>query len=160
MAAKLIDIIYNKLLTKIVIVIGFVMLLTILLQIFARTFLTQPFSWTEELARLSFVWFCLLGGVITFTKRMHLGIEYFYQKFNGSFKKSIDYVIYILIAFFGAILFYYGTNLVINGWDQLTPVLRISRSYFYLSMPITGGLFFIYSVYEISLFFRKGHLEK
>ncbi|MBU8907684.1 TRAP transporter small permease [Desertibacillus haloalkaliphilus] len=159
MAEKLVDVIYNKVLANIVIIIGFIMVLTILLQIFARAFLTQPFAWTEELARLAFVWFCLLGGVITFTKKMHLGVEYFYMKFNPSFKKITNYLIYILISFFGGVLLYYGIHLVVNGWGQLSPVLRISRSYFYLPMPIAGGLFFVYSLYQLLNLIRKGELQ-
>lgn len=155
MADKLIDILYNKVLGTVVIVIGFVMVSTILLQIFTRTFLPMSLSWTEELARLSFVWFCLLGSVITFTQKMHLGVEYFYQKFNLTFKKITDCLIYIIIALFAAILFYYGILLVLNGWNQLTPVLRISRSYFYMPVPITGALFFIYSLYTLSVILNK-----
>ncbi|RSL32117.1 TRAP transporter small permease [Salibacterium salarium] len=160
MIDKTIDMIYNKVLAKIVILIGFVMILTILLQISARSFLPQSFSWTEELARLSFVWFCLLGSVMTLTNKMHLGVEYFYEKFNITLKKMTDCFIFLFIAFFGAILCYYGFLLVLNGWDQLTPVLRIPRSYFYMPMPIIGGLFFIYSLYQLSLSLRKNQSEK
>ncbi|WP_026699670.1 TRAP transporter small permease [Salibacterium aidingense] len=160
MGDKIINFIYNRLLANVVILIGFVMVLNILFQIFARTFLTQSFPWTEEFARLSFIWFCLLGSVITLTRRMHLGVEYFYRMLKCLSKIIIDCVIHVIVLFFGAVLCYYGVLLVLNAMDQISPILRIPMAYFYMPMPLTGGFFFLYTLHQLWSLFRKNHSEE
>ena len=60
--------------------IGVAMVLCILLQILTRLFLRVPFTWTDELARGTFVWYCFLGSVLATRQYAHLGIDYFRSK--------------------------------------------------------------------------------
>ncbi|MFC0471319.1 TRAP transporter small permease [Halalkalibacter kiskunsagensis] len=150
----IIKIIYDVLLDKVVKVLGITLVLVILLQIGGRYLLTLPFSWTEELARFLFIWFAFLGSVITLRSKMHLGIEFFYQKLKPKSKRSVDIFIQLVILFFGVLIAKYGFQLVELGEISKSPVLRWPMSYFYLSIPITGILFAIYSFYSLLTLFK------
>lgn len=150
---KFIHILYDNILANIVKVIGIVMILAVLLQIAARYLMSHPFSWTEELSRFSFIWFCFLGSVVTYTKNLHLGIDFLYRKFSSKGRMVLDLIINVLIFIFGFVLVKYGITLLGMTSFQQSPVLRIPMSYIYASLPVTGVLFLIFTVYRVKLLF-------
>ncbi|WP_058484935.1 TRAP transporter small permease [Defluviitalea phaphyphila] len=155
---KIIHILYDIIIENVIKVIGIIMVLTILLQIFSRTFMKVPFAWTEELSRITFMWFCFLGSSIAMKKKAHLGIDYFANKFSKTAKFINEIIIYILIGCFGFALAFYGIQVTKIMHKQLASVLRIPMSYFYAVIPITGILFLILAVYFlIEMFKSKSH---
>ena len=71
---KFIHILFDVIIGFIVKIIGFVMIGAVLLQIAFR-YLPISGMCTDELGRLSFIWFGMLAMAITFIKGMHLSID-------------------------------------------------------------------------------------
>ena len=69
---KLIDFLFDTVLAAVLKIVGIILTLTILLQIFSRFIMIHPFSWTEELSRFAFIWFCFLGAAYTLRLKLHL----------------------------------------------------------------------------------------
>jgi TRAP-type transport system small permease protein len=155
MVKKIIFFIYDVFLLYIVKLLGFILVFTVLLQIASRFIMTTPLSWTEELARFVFIWFSLLGSVVAFTKGQHLGIDIIYRKIKITRRKLLDICIYLLIIGFSFIMLKYGWQLVKITGVQRSPIMRICMSYMYISLPITGLLFFIFSFYQIIHLFKE-----
>jgi TRAP-type C4-dicarboxylate transport system permease small subunit len=143
---KFVHILYNVIMAKFVKVLGIVMVLSVLLQIAMRYTPTNPFMWTEELARLTFVWFCFMGATVGLVNKMHLSVDYLYTKVNERFKKILNYITWTLIIVFSGIITYYGILLVQMTYMQESPVMGLPLSFFYASVPVAGGLFIIYSL--------------
>ncbi|HOV39057.1 MAG TPA: TRAP transporter small permease [Spirochaetales bacterium] len=137
-------------------IIGIVLTITILLQVFSRFIMIHPFTWTEELSRFAFIWFCFLGSVYALRRKLHLGIDYFYRKFSSRTRKVADIFINALILFFGYILVHFGYIMIGLTSMQLSTILRIPMSYMYAVLPITGFLFFLIGLYELINLFKKG----
>lgn len=153
---KFIDILYEKIVGNLIKLIGIVMTLTILLQIFARAFMKVPYSWTEELSRITFMWFCFLGSSIALKYKGHLGIDYFVNKLSEKYRFINQIIINIIIGCFGIFLTYYGVLMAIVMNKQVSSVMRIPMSYFYAVIPVTGFLFLILSLYfQIELINKK-----
>lgn len=155
---KFIDILYEKIVGNLIKVIGIVMAVTILVQIFSRAFMKAPFSWTEELSRISFMWFCFLGSGLAMKKKAHLGIDYFVNKFSKKFNTINQITVNILIGFFGFMMSFYGLNITKIMHKQASSVMRIPMSYFYAVIPITGMLFLILAIYNLIPNNKKGEL--
>lgn len=153
---KFIHILYDVIVSNLVKVMGIIMALTILLQIFSRAFMKVPFSWTEELSRITFMWFCFLGSGIAMRKKAHLGIDYFVSKLGKKAKFANELIIYVLIGCFGFVLSYYGMQITKIMHKQVSSVMRIPMSYFYAVLPLTGVLFLVLAVF----FFYKTLKEK
>lgn len=141
---RFIDVLFNTVVTGFVKILGIVMVLSILVQILMRYLPSNPFMWTEELARLTFVWFCFMSATIVLTKGMHLGIDYFYNKVSVRAKTLLTLFTWTLIMIFSGIITYYGSKLVGMTHIQQSPFLSLPLSYFYASVPVAGGLFLIY----------------
>jgi TRAP-type C4-dicarboxylate transport system permease small subunit len=146
---RVIYIVFDKILSFFIKVIGTILSLTIILQIFSRIIMIHPFTWTEELSRFSFIWFCFLGSAYALHKKLHMGIDYFYRQYRPEKQRKIEIFVQLIILLFGALLIYYGIVLVQLTSIQLSTILRIPMSYMFSVLPITGTFFCLASVNQI-----------
>jgi TRAP-type transport system small permease protein len=153
---RIIVFLFDKVLATFLKVTGMVLVFSILLQIFSRIAMTHPFSWTEELSRFAFVWFCFLGSAYTLRMKLHLGIDYLYQKFGQRMRRVLDFIIQGLILFFGGLMLYTGLLMVKVTAIQRSPILRLPMSYIYVVLPICGFYIVVFSIYQLSLLARPG----
>ena len=147
--AKFIHLLYDKAVFTLVWVIGLTMSVCILLQIFGRSFFKVPFSWTDELARFTFIWFCLMGSVLTLRNKLHLGIDYFESLMSEKAKFYNRIFVYALIVAFGLLLGVLGIQLLGIVGRQLTPVMRIPMATVYFALPLAGFLFVILGLWQL-----------
>ncbi|QEN06851.1 TRAP transporter small permease [Oceanispirochaeta crateris] len=152
---KFIDILYEKIVGNLIKVIGLIMTLSILIQIFSRAFMKVPFSWTEELSRIMFMWFCFLGSGLALKKKAHLGIDFFVNKYGQNFKYVNQIIINLLVGFFGFFMAFYGFKIARVMHKQVSSVMRIPMSYYYAVIPVTGILLLILSIYYLIQNFKK-----
>lgn len=151
------DIVVNNV-TK---VVGICMLCVICLQIFARMFMTIPFSWTEELSRFTFIWYCFLGCAVTLRAKEHLGLDYFYKKFKPGFAHVVNICIQLLTFAFGALCTFPGIKLLPITGRRLSPVMRVPMSYIYVCLPVMGVLFMLIAAETlIELLKKRGGKEE
>ena len=121
-------------------IVGIVMVLAILLQLFSRLLLKVPFTWTDEMSRGAFVWYCFMGAAIAMRQYAHLGIDYFRSKLSGSGQWLSDLVVAFSVIVFGFLVAYLGWRLLGIVGRQKTPIMRISMQWFYLAVPLSGAL--------------------
>lgn len=146
---KCIHILYDYIVEYVVRIIGIVLLVTVLMQIFTRVFFRVPFTWTDELARFAFIWYCFLGSVLTMYRKMHLGIDYFENKMKPRARYYNRIFVFAMQIFFSIFLAYYGFKLLGIVGTQKSPIMRVYMKYIYLVLPITGILYLILGVHEL-----------
>jgi len=146
---QLLDVLFDRIITNIVKLLCAVLVVVVLLQIFSRTFMPQTYSWTEEISRLTFVWFCMLSTTLTLKKKLHIGVDFLYMKTNLVVRRILDLLINGLIVLFGGILVVCGILLLDVVSDQYTEILRWPAAVYYSSVPIAGALFVLFSSYRI-----------
>lgn len=127
-------------------VLGIVMVLSIVLQITGRYVSMLSFAWTEELARLTFIWFCFIGIAIAYDYKIHMSIDYFCLKLNKKLQKLIYLFCTVLIFIFSLIITYYGTIMTAMVKVQISPMLNLPFSWFYAAVPVGFGLIAIFSI--------------
>lgn len=146
MLRKRVDQIYTFILGKLIIVAGIVMVCSIAIQILTRYIPGFSITWTDELARFSFVWYGFLGAGLAVTKGAHLGIDYFYNKSRGWVRKAFDIIVALSMLSFSGITLYSGIKLLKVVSRQMSSVMGISLKYFYGTVPICALLILIYSI--------------
>lgn len=94
-----------------------------ILQIFARTFLETPLTWTEELSRLLLVWMTFIGAAVVTYDGTHLKVDTFLIRLPPRVRPVVDQLnVIVALAFLATVM-----------WFSL-PILRLS------SFGTTGAL--------------------
>jgi TRAP-type C4-dicarboxylate transport system permease small subunit len=132
----------------VILVTGF-LVIVVVWGVFTRYVLGHQSPWTEELARMLLIWVSLLGASIGFIRSSHLGVDYFVGKLNQRWQVLGQLVVYLLIAFFAAVVLIYGgyrlvSSVLLNG--QPSAALNIQWGYVYLVVPISGVFIVIFSI--------------
>ena len=144
----LIDIMIDRILGAVLKVIGTVLVLDVVLQIAAR-YLPFEVSWTDEIARLLFVWFSMLSMALTYAKNQHLCIDYLYLKCNIKSQIVFDYISIILVLITSLIFTYTGIQVVGVISRQKSSILHMSMSYFYAAVPVGFAIVALFNIFTL-----------
>ena len=146
MMRKKVDKFYTLVIGKIVMAVGAVMVLAIAVQIATRYIPGFSITWTDELARLMFVWYGFLGAALAVPKGVHLGIDFFYRKSRGWLRKCFDGVVVTCMLIFSGTVLYSGATLLKVVSRQNSSVLGVPLTYFYGTVPVCALLILIYTI--------------
>jgi TRAP-type C4-dicarboxylate transport system permease small subunit len=143
---KVIHVIFDVFFGWIIKVLGIVMIIDVLLQIAFRYLPTTGTTWTEELGRLLFMWFCMLSTALTYVKGQHLAIDFFYLKWSKTTRTICDFISLIAVLSFSGIVSVFGYKLLELVAKQHSPVMRLSFFWFYLAVPVGCSLIAIFTI--------------
>ena len=148
--------IYREILTYIGILglVGFIV--SVLIQVIARTFLPTAPNWTEEAARYLFIFMVAFAGNAAVISDEYVGVEMLTEMFPAAVQKVIKIVIAAGLCAFSAFIF---INCVVGpqGLLAVTPpamvstALRLPMKYVYVSVAILFGLYIISFLMKIYL---------
>jgi TRAP-type C4-dicarboxylate transport system permease small subunit len=142
----------DALLEKTLVVIMSAMVINVLWQVFSRYILTNPSSFTDELARYLMIWVGVLGAAYVAGKGNHVAITYFSEKMSPPNLKKIQVFINLTILVFAALgMFIGGVRLVYITLvlEQLSPALKIPLGIVYSVIPISGILIIFYKILDL-----------
>jgi tripartite ATP-independent transporter DctM subunit len=121
----------------------------VLAQVVSRYVFNNPFDWTEEMARLLFVWIVLLGTFLALKTKRHVAVETFLHRFFGAEARSyISATAECLVLYYCAYLTYMGAVLTWKTVED-TPVLLISFSYIYAAIVVSGTMMVLYMLIRL-----------
>jgi TRAP-type C4-dicarboxylate transport system permease small subunit len=115
-------------------------------KVVSRYVLTSPIAWTEELATMLFAWLVFIGASVALKKNEHFAIDVVVKLLPTSMGKYSLRARHFAVAAFCLLLIGYGTRLAVLSWRVPTPMLEISRGWFYLSVPFGGLLMLVRTV--------------
>lgn len=130
----------NELLEIFVGLILFVMLFSIILQVFARYFFHSSFSWPEEVAMYLMAWLTFIGGSVATYRWQHISVDIVSSLFKGKIAIIVHLVTAVIFSILALFLLVSGTNLVSVSWNVITDALHIPLAYIRASMPIGGAV--------------------
>jgi TRAP-type C4-dicarboxylate transport system permease small subunit len=81
-----------------------IMIILVFLNVVMRYILSSGFAWSEEIARLCFIYLVYLGVVGAFRDNRHLGVDTLLDKFPETPKKVVYFVIQGIIIWMAAVL--------------------------------------------------------
>ncbi len=119
-------------------------------QVFTRFVLGSPSTVSEEFLRFSLIWLTMLGAGYVYGQKRHLAIVFIARKFPKKSQFVINLIVELFAILFSVlILIMGGITALQNAAGQVSPSLRLPMEYLYLSLPVGGVLFLIYSLIGI-----------
>lgn len=106
----------------------------LILQIVARQIFDTPLIWSEELARLIFVYVGLLGISIAIRKQQHVLVDFIFNILPPTIKKWVFSATQIIIFICLLLFLYYGIVLVQRASFEIVS-LGISMKWLYTALP-------------------------
>ena len=147
----------DSVLEKILVIIMSAMVINVLWQVFSRYILTNPSSFTDELARYLMIWVGVLGAAYVAGKGNHVAITYFSEKFSPNnlirVKVAINFII-LGFAFFGMLVGGLRLVYITMVLEQLSPSLKIPLGIVYAVIPLSGILIIYYKILDLK---NRGH---
>jgi C4-dicarboxylate transporter DctM subunit len=108
--------------------------------VISRYVFNSSLYWSEEMARILFIWISFLGAVLGLRYKAHVNVGSFMRRFSPGTQTGVFAVVSFLI-------FYYLLYLIRVGFDvakvtsgTLTPALQISYNFIHIIVPIAAGL--------------------
>jgi len=130
--------------------------LIVLVSVIYRYILHSPFAWTEQAARILFIWNTFLAAAVLYRKNMHIALDFFLKKLPVAVKSKVSFLNEIIMLPIIIVLFVYGIDLTILSLNQTFGALSISPSTFYAAAPVFSVLTFIYWIEKNVLkYFRR-----
>ena len=142
----------DSVLEKILVIIMSSMVINVLWQVFSRYILTNPSSFTDELARYLMIWVGVLGAAYVAGKGNHVAITYFSEKFSPNNLKRVKFAINLIIlgfAFFGMLVGGLRLVYITMVLEQLSPSLKIPLGIVYAVIPLSGILIIYYKILDL-----------
>lgn len=128
-------------------------------QVVSRFVLSNPSSFSEELARFLLIWIGFLGAAYAYRRHAHLGLDILTSQLQGAKKvlaeKFADLVSFLFAA---VIMVYAGTKIMALTIElnQVSAALQIKIGYVYSVIPLSGLLICLFAL-ERLIYGRPAH---
>ncbi len=122
---------------------AFLLAVTVVLsfvQVVARYVLHVSTPWTEEVARLVFVWAVFLGAAAGVKRNIHTRVDLIFNRLPPGAAEWVLTGIDGLLAALSAVMVIYGSQLVLSTRADFSTSLGYPRNLFYLPVPVGGAL--------------------
>jgi TRAP-type C4-dicarboxylate transport system permease small subunit len=124
----------------------------IFLQVLLRYVFNAPLIWTEPLARISFVWLCLIATSMVVRKFEDITIDIFFKKFPNKLKFFCEILTWSITGIFGIFVIIYGIKYSVMTKSMIIFGVGISAAIAHSSIPVG---FFLVLLYIIEIIFNR-----
>ena len=115
-----------------------VLVFPVALQIFSRfTDLLPHYIWTEEMARLLFVWMIMIGAMLGIREGSHFIVDVF-PSATGRFGAALNLFASLAIFVFAVVFAWFGIEFTRFGWNRTSELADLPLWMIHIAWPITG----------------------
>ncbi|MDU8928298.1 TRAP transporter small permease [Alisedimentitalea sp. MJ-SS2] len=132
--------------------------------VFGRYVLNDTPTWVEQVSLLLVMVIAFLGAAVGVNQNTHLSVVLFRSIVPSWLRTGFVIVTDVLMAGFGGMMFWYGTELTAFKWNTLIPLIQWSEGLRSLPLTVCGALVCLFSTgHLIRLFLgwddRKDSIE-
>jgi TRAP-type C4-dicarboxylate transport system permease small subunit len=162
MVKRLIDGIYRGLQFLITLLIG-LLLVPVVLQIVSRfTEIIPRYIWTEEVARLCFIWVIMLGSMIAVRDDSHFDLEVMPAPKTARGRALARMIRHGMMLLVALTFVYFGYDFALFGYNQESELTGLNMLAIHIAWPLAGiayALFLGEKLWEDLQLFRRGNDE-
>ncbi len=128
------------------------MVINVLWQVFTRFIMSNPSSFTDELARYLMIWVGVLGAAYVSGKNMHVAIDVLSNRLTKKKQKNLSLFVHTIIILFSLLVLVIGGARLVyitTVLNQNSPALHIPLAVVYAVIPISGLLIIYYKINDI-----------
>ncbi len=111
------------------------MTFVVILGVFYRYVMKDPFQWSEEVARFLMLWLGFLAINIAFRRSEHIAIDTLVKALPSGVSKVLNYLVHLMIGFFLIVLLAKGYRMT-TGTIMTAATMPISMFWIYLAVPL------------------------
>ncbi|HEX7511870.1 MAG TPA: TRAP transporter small permease [Candidatus Methylomirabilis sp.] len=123
-----------------------VLTVSVFLQVLIRFVFKYPLPWTEEVARIAFVYCVFVGATIAVRENSHLHVDFLLVILPKGVARAAVFLGMLLVGVFLAFVTWQGIVLVMATGVQMSPVMQVPFRYLYLILPVSGAIMLLYLV--------------
>lgn len=123
---------------------------SVLLQIFARFFLESAPAWTEEASRLFFIYAVAFAAGLAFKDDYYVYLEVFFEKLSPRIQRTLLVAIPTFTTLLFGIMTIYAIQFIQIGWIEKSPGMKISMAIAFASMLIMSSTICYFSILELN----------
>jgi TRAP-type C4-dicarboxylate transport system permease small subunit len=140
----------------------FIMTMSVIAQIVARSVFNSPLPWTEEIARIMMVWVVFTGASVLYdrTSNGHIMIDSLMLVLPPKVVTAIERVTNVLIVVFLVLLVIYGIILTQRTQMSVFAATGLSVAVIYMAVPINAVIMLFLSLRQFLDFMEKRSLAK
>jgi TRAP-type C4-dicarboxylate transport system permease small subunit len=125
------------------------MIMAVLIQVYARFFLDSAPSWTEELARVFFVYSVAFGAGLAVKEGAYIFLDSLIRWFNPDQRNAIELLSKIAILLVSLVMLWHSFEFMAIGTMETSPALHINMGYAFASMPIMAVMICFYILIDL-----------
>ena len=118
-------------------------------QVLCRFVLKIPAVWSEEIARMSFVWLIFLGSAIGVKEGTHLMLDMLTASVSPRLRKIMQIFVLLMIIGMAGIILYAGGNYCWLSRGKTTVTLPIPANIIYLAIPLSALLMIFFGIEKL-----------
>ncbi|MEW4412844.1 TRAP transporter small permease [Clostridium sp. AN503] len=122
---------------KFLIMIGSILTITVLVNVFMRYFFRSTIPWAEELSRFLFIWVTFVGVVIANDRSEHMRLDFIVHMLPEKVRKLVELLAYAISIFLLAMLVQGGIKYSMTQWDWRSSALGVRHGLVYAIAPIS-----------------------
>lgn len=137
----------NKVVEKLIGIMGISMASVVVLQVFCRYGLNHSLFWSEELARILLIWLTFLGATSAYFRKAHPTVDMFAARLQGRIKAINSTAVFLLSSLFFTVMIYFGVQFAYFARLQISPALFIPKWIIYSAVPLSGFILLVHSCF-------------
>ncbi len=114
--------------------------------VFGRYVLNATPTWVEQASLLLVMLIAFLGAAVGVHDNTHLSVVMLRTAVPRKLRALLVVMTDVIMAVFGAFMFWYGLKLTIFKWESLVPLLQVPEGLRSLPLTIGGALILLFSV--------------
>ena len=114
--------------------------------VFGRYVLNDTPTWVEQVSLLLVMVIAFFGAAVGVHQNNHLSVVIFRQMVPARVRTAFVFVTDVLMAGFGALMFWHGIELTMFKWNTLIPLIQWSEGLRSLPLTICGALLVLFSI--------------
>jgi TRAP-type transport system small permease protein len=136
------------------------MIIVVGIQVFARFFMESTPHWTEEAARIFFVYSVAFGTGTGIMKGDFVRLDLIGRHLPVRAERSLNLITEITVTIFSLILIFSSLQFLLLGLDEKSPALEISMGFVFFSMVIAGLAILIFTLVNICRIIKGTNQDK
>lgn len=120
------------------------------MQVISRyTGLIPTYLWTEELATFIFVWVVMIGSMVAVWDGTHFDVVVTADAASpfGALVQKV--IVHVFVMIFAALFAWYGIEYAKVGSIQSSMMMRANLLWIYISVPLAGAIWALFSGYRL-----------
>lgn len=131
-----------------------VLTVSVFLQVLIRFVFKYPLPWTEEIARIAFVYCIFVGATIAVRQNSHLHVDALLVVLPKKVARAMVFLGMLLVGVFLVFVTWQGIVLVRATGVQMTPVMQVPFKHLYLILPVSGALMLLFLLANVLALIR------